>query len=86
MAEQQGQQAQQQQAIQKELAELPEKMKLVIAQMDDKRERDIAILKAEIEEAKIVGQATTDLALEQLRARGEQNGEGNAPRGNGAAG
>jgi len=87
MSQQQGQQQQQQLAMQKELAELPEKMKLMLAQMEDKRERDLAILKAEIEEAKIVGQATKDLALEQLRARGsDQSGEGSPAGGNGAAG
>ena len=71
------QQAAEQQAMQKELVELPEKMKLVLAQMEDKRERDIAILKSEIEEMKVVGKATGDLEIEQLRARNAQDSQGN---------
>jgi len=87
MSQSQQQQAAQQQAMQKDLAELPEKMKFMIAQMDDKRERDIQALKAEIEEAKIVGQATVDLQIaEQTFASSQREpSAGNTAGGNGAA-
>jgi len=71
------QQQQQQQQLQQQVAEMDAKVKLVIAQMDDKTKRDIAILDSEVEEAKIVGKATGDLELEQLRARNASESEGN---------
>jgi len=83
-AQGQAQQAQQQQQIALQIQTLGDQVKMQIAQLDDKRERDIAVLKAEVEQMKVVGNATTEFELEQLRTR--TGGSGDSPRGNGTAG
>jgi len=83
MSQQQAEQAQQQQQMQMQVETLPEQVKLQIAEMEDKTKRDIEALRAEVEEMKVVGAATKELELEQLRIRAgsAENSQG----GNGAA-
>ena len=75
--QQKGQMQQQAQQQAQQAAEIDPKMKLVIAQMEDKRERDLAILKSEIEEMKVLGRVTGELEIEQLRARNARESAGN---------